>query len=134
MPASTSDADSLGPVVESSFSASAVLVATIANSNESAAGGEASASGISVVEFSRSPPPSNVGVGEKNKGAVFVDVVVPVGEDWKAVPEVCVEACVAAGVRVRVAVAATACVLVGLLVFMGWTVAVLVIVAEGRGV
>ena len=123
--------ESLEPFVEIAFSASAVLVATTANSNESATGVEPSACGISVAEFSRSSPPPSVGVGEENKGAVVVDVVIPVGVGCKVVPEVSVEACVG----VRVAVAATAaCVLVGLLVFTGWAVAVLVIVADGRGV
>ncbi len=127
MPASTSTTDSLEPFVESSFSASAVLVATTANSNESASGIDANARVASVAELPRSSPPLSVGVGEENKGAVVVGVVIPVGESCKVVPEV--------GVGVRVAVAATAaCVLVGLLVFMGWTVAVMVIVAEGRGV
>ena len=119
------------PFVESSFSASAVLVATTANFNESAIGVDANARVASVVELPRPSPPLSVGVGELDRAAVVVDVVVPVGEGCKVVPEVSVEACVAVGVGVRVAVAATVCVVVGLLVFASWTVAVLVIVAEG---
>jgi hypothetical protein len=69
-----------------------VLVAITANSNESAAGEDPSACGISVAEFSRLSPPPNIGVGEENKGAVVVDVVIPVGEGCIVVPGVSVEA------------------------------------------
>jgi hypothetical protein len=58
-------------------------------------------------------------VGELDRSAVVVDVIIPVGEGCKVVPEVSVETCVMVGVGVRVAVAINACVLVGLLVFVG---------------
>ena len=97
-----------------------MLVAKTANSSESVSGVDVIPRVASVAELPRSSPPLSVGVGELDSSAVVVDVVVPVGEGCKVVPEVSgVEACVVVGVGVCVAVAAITCVLVGLLVFAG---------------